>query len=117
MEKEQLVWVQGHGILLRNYGASPQAKGGRSMKRNLLLSLLIVALVVAGGCSTAYQAKPLPFKAPSAYANVQDVGGVAMAAEAFVDSTKAQDAFGFDVRGAGFLPVQLVFDNHGAHPL
>ena len=87
------------------------------MKRYLVLPLLLVALVIVGGCSTAYQAKPLPFKAPSAYANVQEVGGVTMAAEAFVDSKRAQEAFGFDVRGAGFLPVELVFDNHGAHPL
>jgi len=87
------------------------------MKRHLLISVLIAALVVIGGCSTAYEAKPLPFKAPSAYPNVQEVGGVTMAAEAFVDSKKAQEAFGFDVRGAGFLPVQMVFDNHGAHPL
>lgn len=87
------------------------------MKRNLLLSVLIAGALIAGGCSTAYQAKPLPFKTPSAYPNVQDVGGVTMAAEAFVDSKKAQEAFGFDVRGAGFLPVQVVFDNHGAHPL
>ncbi len=87
------------------------------MKRYLVLSLLLMALVIVGGCSTAYQAKPLPFKAPSAYANVQEAGGVTMAAEAFVDSKRAQEAFGFDVRGAGFLPVELVFDNHGAHPL
>ena len=87
------------------------------MKRGLLISVLIAALVVAGGCSTAYQAKPLPFKAPSAYANAQQVGSATVAAEAFVDPRKAEDAFGFDVRAAGFLPVQVIFDNQGAHPL
>jgi hypothetical protein len=87
------------------------------MKGSLLLSVLIAALLVAGGCSTAYQAKPLPFKAPSAYANAQQVEGATVAAEAFVDPKKAEEAFGFDVRAAGFLPVQVVFDNLGTHPL
>ena len=40
-----------------------------------------------------------------------------MAAEAFADPKKAEEAFGFDVRGAGFLPVQVIFDNEGTHLL
>jgi len=87
------------------------------MKRHLPVSVLLSLLLAVGGCSTAYQARPLPFKAPSAYPNAQQVAGATMAAEAFADSKKAQEAFGFDVRGAGFLPVQVVFDNHGANPL
>jgi hypothetical protein len=87
------------------------------MKRLLPVSVLLVLLLGVGGCSTAYQAKPLPFKVPSAYANAQQVAGATIAAEAFADSKKAQEAFGFDVRGAGFLPVEVVFDNQGSHPL
>jgi hypothetical protein len=87
------------------------------MKRLLPVSVLLALLLAVGGCSTAYQAKPLPFKVPSAYPNAQQVAGATMAAEAFADSKKAQEAFGFDVRGAGFLPVEVVFDNRGSHPL
>jgi len=67
------------------------------------------------GCSTAYQATPLSFRAPSAYPNAQTVGGATVAAKAFSDSEEAKSAFGFDVRGAGMLPVQVVFDNQGPH--
>ncbi|HYA04092.1 MAG TPA: hypothetical protein VEI04_13380 [Syntrophobacteria bacterium] len=87
------------------------------MKRHLPVSVLLSLLLAVGGCSTAYQARPLPFKAPSAYPNAQQVAGATMAAEAFADSKRAQEAFGFDVRGAGFLPVEVVFDNQGSHPL
>ncbi|WP_279384410.1 hypothetical protein [Geotalea toluenoxydans] len=31
--------------------------------------------------------------------------------EAYADSDAAEDAFGFDVKGTGLLPVQLVLDN------
>jgi hypothetical protein len=87
------------------------------MKRLVPVSVLLALLLAAGGCSTAYEAKPLPFKVPSAYPNAQQVAGATIAAEAFADSKKAEDAFGFDVRGAGFLPVEVVFDNQGPHPL
>jgi hypothetical protein len=87
------------------------------MKRPVPVSVLLALLLAVGGCSTAYEAKPLPFKVPSAYPNAQQVAGATMAAEAFADSKKAEEAFGFDVRGAGFLPVEVVFDNQGPHPL
>jgi hypothetical protein len=38
-------------------------------------------------------------------------------AEAYADNERAKEAFGFDVRAAGFMPVQVVFDNQGSHPL
>ncbi|MBI4850148.1 MAG: hypothetical protein HY808_16495 [Nitrospirae bacterium] len=69
------------------------------------------------GCSTAYKAKPLSFKAPSSFLNAQEVAGAEVAARAYVDPVEAKDAFGFDIREAGILPVQVVFDNKGPHPL
>jgi len=72
-----------------------------------------VILMTAMGCSTAYKAKPLPFKTPTAYGNMVQVNGIQVGGQAFVDAATARAAFGFDVRGAGMLPVQLVFDNQG----
>jgi hypothetical protein len=86
------------------------------MKRVLSI-LIVVVLVFAIGCSTSYKAKPLPFRSPSSYGNVVTVNGAQVAAGAYDDPKKAKDAFGFDVRGAGMLPVQVVFDNQGQHPL
>ena len=82
-------------------------------------SILIVSTLVIFGtaCSTAYKAKPLPFRAPGSYANAVEVAGAVVAAEAFADPKKAQEAFGFNIRAAGFLPVEVAFDNLGSHPL
>ena len=86
------------------------------MKKIALSVIFPAALaLILAACATAYEAKPLPFKAPSAYANRVEVAGAQVAAEAFTDPQKAKEVFGFDVRGAGFLPVQVVFDNRGDH--
>ena len=79
--------------------------------------LFVTILIVLTACSTAYKAKPLPFKTPASYANMMEVAGAQIAARAYADSKEAQEVFGFNVRGAGMLPVQVVFDNRGTHTL
>jgi uncharacterized protein YcfJ len=79
----------------------------------IMAGLMIFMLVAA--CATAYRAQPLPFREPSSYANAAVVAGTTVAAQAFADRKKAEEAFGFDVRGAGLLPVEVVFDNEGPH--
>jgi hypothetical protein len=80
--------------------------------------LFMVGIVfLTAGCGTAYKVKPLPFRAPSSYANSLQVGGATLAAQAYADREKAKEAFGFDIRGAGMLPVQVIFDNPGPHAL
>lgn len=79
--------------------------------------VLVVALVVlTTGCAT-YKATPVSFKTPAAYANAVTIGAAEVAAKGYADPAEAKAAFGFDVRGAGMLPVQVVFDNQGTHPL
>jgi predicted small lipoprotein YifL len=80
------------------------------------LILLGVALTLAA-CGKTYQAKPLSFKPPSAYPNALTVMGATVGAKAFTDSKAAEEAFGFDIRGSGLLPVQVVFHNESGHPL
>jgi len=48
---------------------------------------------------------------------MQIVAGAQVAAEAYANPEKAKKAFGFDIRGAGLLPVQVVIDNTGSHGL
>lgn len=79
--------------------------------------LPLIGVLFLLGCSTAYKAQPLPFRAPASYQNVVDVDGAQVAGEAFTDPQAAKKAFGFDILGAGMLPVQLVFDNQGQNPL
>jgi hypothetical protein len=83
----------------------------------MLKAAPLVALVFILACSTAYKAQPLPFKTPAAYQNAVNVDGVQVAGQAFTDPRTAKKAFGFDIRGAGMLPVQLVFDNQGQDSL
>ena len=40
-----------------------------------------------------------------------------MGAEAYATRDQAEDAFGFDIKGAGLLPVQLVMDNKSGKSL
>jgi hypothetical protein len=80
-------------------------------------SFLLALAVVLAGCSSSYVAKPMPFKSPSSYPNATEAGGALIAAQAFAEPATAQDAFGFDVRAAGMLPVQVIFDNAGPHPI
>jgi len=48
---------------------------------------------------------------------MQRVAGAQVAAEAYADPGKVKKAFGFDIRGARLLPVQVVIDNTGSHDL
>jgi hypothetical protein len=87
------------------------------MSRGWRFLVVAVCLTFTAACATAYEARPLPFKAPGAYPNATEVAGAKVAAQAFADRQTAKEAFGFDVRAAGLLPVQIVFDNEGPHPL
>lgn len=95
----------------------PYQWGGLNMYQYIIILLTSISLLFSIGCSDSYKRKPLPFKAPAAYKNVVEAGGAQVAAKAYADSKEALEAFGFDIRSAGMLPVQIVFDNQGTHPL
>jgi hypothetical protein len=80
----------------------------------LMAVLLVVILMTA--CAR-YERQVVPFKMPTAYPNATEVAGAQLAAKSYDDSKDAQAAFGFDIRGAGILPVQVIFDNKGAHSI
>ncbi len=84
------------------------------MKKRHIPFLAIVIIIVSLGCATSYKARPLPFKHPSAYPNAIQVAGATIGSKAFVDKEEARTAFGFDVREAGMLPIQVVVDNQGS---
>ncbi|NIS61418.1 MAG: hypothetical protein GTO13_12185, partial [Proteobacteria bacterium] len=84
------------------------------MRRNIFILIFSIPLILPTACAT-YKKKPLPFKSPAAYHNATEVAGALVGAEAFVDPRATKDAFGFDIRAAGMLPVQVVFDNQGPH--
>lgn len=83
--------------------------------KNLFPAAMVLLFAIS--CATSYKARPLPFRAPASYGNAAEVAGAVVAAQAFAEPKKAEEAFGFDIRGAGMLPVQVVFDNQGPHSL
>jgi hypothetical protein len=86
------------------------------MKRLGWLILLLIVLPLTG-CGSAYKAKPLPFKTPAAYNNMVQINGTQIGGQAFDDPETARASFGFDIRRAGMLPVQVVFDNQSPYAL
>ncbi|MBF0154613.1 MAG: hypothetical protein HQL64_12805 [Magnetococcales bacterium] len=79
-----------------------------------VLSLLVASVP---GCSTTYKATPLSFRSPESYFNHQRVFDTEVGSEPFSNPDLAKEKFGFDIIGAGMLPVQVTFDNQGEHPL
>lgn len=73
------------------------------------ICLLLIATHLTA-CAT-YENRSVSFRPPHDYINFQDTGGLAVGAEAFGDKKLAENAFGFDIVGAGVLPVQIVLDN------
>lgn len=81
-----------------------------------ILCLSAVVLVLSG-CAGSYESREVPFRPPAAYGSMQVVAGAQLAAEAYAESAQAKKMFGFDIRKAGLLPVQVVIDNAGEEPL
>jgi len=80
-----------------------------------MLGAILFVLITIVGCAR-YERKVVPFKMPSAYSNATEVAGATIAAKAYTRE-EAKAAFGFDMLGSGVLPVQVIFDNRGNHPL
>jgi hypothetical protein len=76
----------------------------------------MVVLLVVAGCA-GHKTQVVPFKMPEAYPNAVKVAGATIAVRAYDDPRQAKAAFGWDIRGAGLYPVQVVFDNLGDHSL
>jgi hypothetical protein len=85
-------------------------------KFSWLVHAFLGCLLVVVSC-TSYKSREVPFRYPSAYSNMQKVAGAQVAAEAYADPGRAKNVFGFDIRKAGLLPVQVVIDNAGSQNL
>lgn len=86
-----------------------------SRKMTLLSIAWLIAFVLLFSCAR-YQRQVVPFKMPQAYPNATTVGGAIVASKSWDDPQDAQKAFGFDIRPE-ILPIQVIFDNRGNHPL
>ncbi len=87
------------------------------MGRSVLVAACSLILFLPLASCTRYRSQEVSFQHPSAYPGMQVVAGAQVAAEDYADRAAAKEAFGFDIRGVGILPVQVVIDNSGSHPL
>lgn len=87
-----------------------------SKRRIVGMICLFIFFAALGGCAS-YERQVVPFKMPQSMPNAVNIDGAVIAARAFAETAEAQEAFGFDIRTAGILPVQVAFDNKSARPL
>lgn len=89
------------------------------MKKRQTVPVFIVFIAVAvilSACQS-YQRRVIPAKLPSAYPNATEIAGAMIAAKLYDDKNEAEALYGFDIVGAGVVPVQVIFDNKGSHSL
>ncbi|MCK9295738.1 MAG: hypothetical protein M0P70_11710 [Desulfobulbaceae bacterium] len=88
---------------------------GKTMIARVTIFFLTVSLLFLPSC--AYKERVQPITLPGGTNNHVVVNGVQISAVAFAGKKAANGAFGFDIRGAGLLPVQIVFQNDGDRPV
>lgn len=81
-----------------------------------LAMIVFTCLIIFVGC-TSYERQVVPFKMPESSPNAVNVDGAIIAARSFINPAEAKEAFGFDIRSAGILPVQVTFNNKSEHHL
>lgn len=82
----------------------------RSLLVRSVRACILASLGAVLACSS-YHERVTPVRLPGPGSPHVDVQGALVAADAYVDSAIAKQAFGFDIRGAGLLPVRLAIDN------
>jgi hypothetical protein len=77
----------------------------------LALSLLLVA------CGHQYEFKAIPVRPLNAYPGQASLDNVSIGAQAFFTSSELKNLFGFNLREAGVIPVQVLIRNSGNTPI
>ena len=85
----------------------------RTTSHPISFSAVLLLAFSLNACST-YGDKVAPIPLPSEQTGGLEVNDVGLYAEAYLEQGSAEQAFGFDIRGAGVLPVRFVLDNQSA---
>jgi hypothetical protein len=78
------------------------------------LAALAAFSMILMSCGHSYEYKAIPVRPMSAYPGQASLGDVRFGAQAFYDESAATELFGFNVKGAGVLPVQVLIHNQGS---
>ena len=80
------------------------------MKAYRLVLVTLISILFVIGCASQ-PTREVGFLLPGQLANRAVVNGAEIGVVSYADRSRAKEAFGFDVIGAGLLPVQVVIDN------
>ena len=75
------------------------------------LFLLLVAGLALLFSACTYRDRVAPIRLPATAANMVEINGLKISAQAYTEAKAAESTYGFDARGAGLLPVQVTFQN------
>jgi hypothetical protein len=87
----------------------------RATRRVLLIMLLAALVAVPTACT--YRDRVAPIRLPETAANMVEINGLRVSAQAYTEGEAAEAVYGFDARAAGLLPVQVTFQNDGSLPV
>lgn len=82
----------------------------RSLACFTRLASLLCLLTALLACAT-YGERVAPVPLPAAQSDHVDIGGAKVVVRSFASDKEANQAFGFDIRGAGLFPIRFVIDN------
>ncbi|MDR2142604.1 MAG: hypothetical protein LBR11_12630 [Deltaproteobacteria bacterium] len=86
-----------------------------SLPKKLALALGCCLFLLA--CAPEHQYRAQPIRSANAYANRKDVQGAIIAAEAIYDDRLLTERFGYNLKKAGVIPVNLIIQNNGDNVL
>ncbi|MDR1658418.1 MAG: hypothetical protein LBT47_12880 [Deltaproteobacteria bacterium] len=82
-----------------------------STPKNRLVVILLSVALVAAACAPRYEFKPVPVRQMSNYPNRSVFPEGLVGAVGFSDSAQLKEIFGFDLKKAGVIPVQIRLEN------
>ncbi|MDR2302140.1 MAG: hypothetical protein LBF38_08895 [Deltaproteobacteria bacterium] len=80
--------------------------------KSLPVMVLLAVMLATAACAPRYEFKPVPVRSLEGFENRVPFSGGLVAAHAIYDSKEVVKFFGFDIKKAGVIPVQLAVRNN-----
>ncbi|MDR2386356.1 MAG: hypothetical protein LBE80_02065 [Deltaproteobacteria bacterium] len=80
--------------------------------KSLPVMVLLAVMLIAAACAPRYEFKPVPIRPLEGYSNLINFNGGLVGAHAVYDSKEVVKFFGFDLKKAGVIPIQLSVKNN-----
>ncbi|MDR1487779.1 MAG: hypothetical protein LBT62_07315 [Deltaproteobacteria bacterium] len=83
----------------------------------LLLAASLVLALAAVSCAPRYEFKPVPLLPMSSYPSQVSLPEAKVGAKVFYDTAELKQVFGFNLKDAGVIPVQVLVDNQSQNSI